>query len=78
MSRRYFPLLLTSVALPLTLLMAGAAAVHAEIVIVPTVPGSLTAPMAQTGSIQAIAARRAAPVGLQRPTPVFPRRTAIP
>ena len=41
MSRRYFPLLLTSVALPLTLLMAGAGAVHAEIVIVPTVPGSL-------------------------------------
>ncbi len=79
MSRPYFRLLLTSVGLPLTLLMAGAAAVHAEIVIVPTVPGSLDgANGAQTGSIQAIAARRAAPVGLQRPTPVFPRRTAIP
>ena len=42
MSRRYFPLLLTSVALPLTLLVAGAAAVHAEIVLYPRVPGSWT------------------------------------
>ena len=41
MSRRYFPRLLTSVALPLALLMAGAAVVHAETVTVPIVPGSL-------------------------------------
>ena len=41
MSRPYFSRLLTSTALPFALMAASVAGLHAEVVTVPTVPGSL-------------------------------------
>ena len=41
MSRQHFSRLLTNTALPFALMTAGAVGLHAEVITVPAVPGSL-------------------------------------